>query len=580
MIHSFYNQRDIMSTSGVDAAHLKAISQYKDLFLQNSQDPGSFHLLEPEVAASWQRSKKLKIDPEMRELSYVLRSQELKALLHDKKTYVNLVKSCFQALLPLLNMSITALIIQDETGTALDVSDHQRFLSLNLTNGSIWREETVGTSSTSLCLEYGKIVQLAGPRHYCKALENQLATTTPIYDAQGNRLGLITVVNNIAEVSRNAQNLQQILCWISALRIMLETKLALLKSSYVLGSDNRNRERPSPEPAKKGDLPCSEEDVVNSSFFEILGESPQIQKTIRTAARFALIDSGILLTGESGTGKELFARAIHETSRSGKPFVVINCAALPGNLIASELFGYVGGAFTGAEQKGRLGKIELAKEGTLFLDEIGDMPLEIQPTFLRVLEDKRVMRLGSNKDIHVDFRLIAATNVDLFQLVQEKKFRADLYYRLETLQLELPPLRQRGRDILLLANYFLAEICAKTGRVPLKLNKDVETFLLDYAWPGNIRQLKNAMLYAANICQGPVITPQDLPVSLYRDLGTLLSNEDFAKFPLSSLQEMEQKSIKKALFLTGNNVREAAEMLGLSKTSIYRKIKEYDIDIG
>jgi transcriptional regulator of acetoin/glycerol metabolism len=579
MIHSFYNQRDIMFTSGVDAAHLKAISQYKDLFLGNAEDPGPFFMLEPEVAASWQRSKKLKIDPEMQELSYVLRPQEFRALLQDKKTYIDLAKSYFYAFLPLLNMPKAAFCIQDENGTFLDFTDQDQLLTLSPTRGSIWREETVGTSSTSLCLESGKIVQLAGPRHYCKALENQLATTTPIYDDQGSKLGLVTVVNDIGEVSRNEQNLQRILCWISALRIMLETKLALLRRSYMLNGSSLYKESPRLELEREGEFQHPEEHPAGGPFTGILGESPQIQRVLRTVERFAHSDCGILLTGESGTGKELFARAIHQAGGRSGPFVAINCAALPGNLIASELFGYVGGAFTGAENKGRLGKIELAKDGTLFLDEIGDMPLEIQPTLLRVLEDKKVTRLGSNKDVQVDFRLIAGTNADLFQLVQEKKFRADLYYRLETLLLELPPLRERGRDILLMANHFLGEISAQTGRGPLKLGKDTEVFLLNYTWPGNIRQLKNAMLYATNVCQGKVILPQDLPASLFRNSDIALPKAELTKFPLSSLQEMEQDSIKRALFLTGNNVRVAAKMLGLSKTSIYRKVKEYRIDL-
>lgn len=575
----------IIFTTKADTANLKAISLEKDLFLQDCQEPGTSFLLRSEVAVSWQRSKKLKVDPQMQELSHVLRKQELTALLNDKKAFVDLAKTHLYTLLPLLNLPKTTITIFDENGTLLYLSDPYQLLRLNLHRGSIWREETVGTTSTSLSIEYGKIAQLSGSLHYCTALENQLATTTPVCDVQGNRLGLITVIHHVNESLLNEETSQRILLWISALRFMMESQLVLLKRSHMLGGDalfaKKNSTPSLQEPGKKSEFLRSEEHLTaNGSFSGILGESPQIQKALQTVVRFAQTECGILLTGESGTGKDLFAQAIHQVSRSGKPFVAINCAAIPGTLIASELFGYVGGAFTGAEQKGRLGKIELAKDGTLFLDEIGDMPLEIQPTFLRVLENKKVIRLGSNKEIDVDFRLIAATNKDLFQLVQEKKFRADLYYRLEILQLALPPLRERGRDILLMANYFLEEICEKTGRAPLKLNKEAEKFMLNYAWPGNVRQLKNAMLYAANICQGQVITPQDLPASVYRNLDMPQPNEKLVTFqPLSSLQELEQENIRKALLLTGNNVRTAAKMLGLSKTSIYRKVKEYNIDI-
>lgn len=578
------NKQDIILTPKVDMADLKEISLYKDLFLQNSQKAGISGLLEPEVAASWQRCKKLQVDPQMQELKYVRRSQEINALMRDKKKFIELTKSYFNVLLPLLNMP-TALTIFDENGTLLDLTDHDKLLRLNPHSGSIWREETVGTSSTSLCIEYGKMVQLAGSQHYCKALEHQLATTTPVYDYQGNMLGIVTTINHVNDTLVNKETLERILLWINTFRYTVESQLELSKRSYSLNGNapiTGTKNEPSLMNQEYKIEPRSSEKQMASihSFSSILGESPQIQRVLQTAERFAQTDSGILLTGESGTGKEMFAHAIHQASGRSGPFVAINCAALPCNLIASELFGYVSGAFTGAENKGRLGKIELSNNGTLFLDEIGDMPLEIQPSFLRVLEEKKVMRLGSNKDIDVDFRLIAATNIDLFQLVQEKKFRADLYYRLEILQLSLPPLRERGQDILLLANNFLKGICEKTGRAPFILNKEVEKFMLNYAWPGNVRQLKNSMLYAANICEGQVITLRDLPASLSRNLDLSQPNERSTTFQyVSSIQETEQEAIKKALFLTGNNVRATANMLGLSKTSVYRKIKAYHIDL-
>ncbi|MFA6808513.1 MAG: sigma 54-interacting transcriptional regulator, partial [Eubacteriales bacterium] len=447
MIHPFNNNHELIFTSESNATNLKVISQCKDIFLQGDMYSDLPLLLEPEVLASWKRSKKMNIDPEMHELSCALSSSELKALLHDKKKYIELSKSCFYGLLPLLNMHKTALCIQDENGTVLDLLDQNQILSLDSSSGSIWREETVGTSSASLCLEYGKTVQLAGSRHYCKALENHLATATLICDSEGNRLGLITIVNDLTKILLNQENLNRILCWITSLRTMIETKLELLKCSYRI-----NYEPFFTGLEKQNELKHSEKQPTKNCYFSsILGLSTQIEEVRLKAERFAQNDTSILLTGESGTGKELFAQGIHYASRRSGPFVAINCAVYPANLISSELFGYVGGAFTGAGNKGRLGKVELANNGTLFLDEIGDMPLEIQPTFLRLLENKKVTRLGSNNEIYVDFRLIAATNADLFQLVQEKKFRADLYYRLETLLLELPPLRERGNDILLIA---------------------------------------------------------------------------------------------------------------------------------
>jgi transcriptional regulator with PAS, ATPase and Fis domain len=509
------------------------------------------------------------------------------ALLQDKKNFVDLAKSYFYTLLPLLNMPRTALCIQDETGTFIDLSDHDQLLILNLTRGSIFREETVGTSSTSLCLKYGKIVQLPGPLHYCRALEYQLATTTPICDADGNRIGLITIVNHIDEGLRNEETTNRILYWISAFRYVIENQLTLMKRIYAIDGSaliaEKNSELFSKRQLNKSKLQSEKRLTTNDAFSSILGDSPQIQQAIQAAARFAQTDNGILLTGESGTGKEIFAQAIHQASRPDKPFIAINCASIPSNLLASELFGYTGGAFTGADNKGRLGKIELAQDGTLFLDEIGEIPLDIQPIFLRVLEDRKVLPLGSNKEVHVNFRLIAATNRDLYQLVLENKFRADLYYRLEILQVSLPPLRERDKDILLMAEYFLKEACQNMGR-SLSLSKEAKTFLLNYDWPGNVRQLKNVILYAANMCQGKVITPQDLPESVYRkpnmsNMSIPMANEKLTAVPLSPLHVVEQEMIKKAMVVTGGNARDAAKILGLSKTSIYRKLKEYNIDI-
>lgn len=568
MVLSFDNDQGVLTTPRVDLDNLRAISLFKDSFVKKNQNTTLSSLLEPEIAASWQRCKGMKVDPYMEELTYMRRSMELNALLRDKRKFIDLTKMYFSALLPLLNLP-TTLTIFDENGTLLDLTDQPRLLRLNPHSGSIWREETVGTSSTSLCLEYGKTVLLAGSRHYCKALEHQLATSSPVCDAQGNQLGVITTINHINDAALDDETLHRILLWTNTLRYTVESQLELSKRSHSVGSGNTLY------PSR-----FEEDRTLDRSFAGIKGESPQLHTAVRTAARFARTDNGILITGESGTGKEMFAQAIHQASGRSGSFVAINCAALPSNLIASELFGYVGGAFTGAENKGRVGKIELAHEGTLFLDEIGDMPLEIQPTFLRVLEDKKVMRLGSNKDVHVDFRLVAATNCDLFKLVQEKKFRADLYYRLEILQLALPPLRERGQDSLLMANYFLEQSCRKAGCPPFMLSREAEVFILNYPWPGNIRQLKNAMVYAANICESQVIKMQDLPVSLYRNIEVATPNEPSDKFPqMTSIHETEEEMIRKALTLTGNNVRVAANLVGLSKTTVYRKIKEYNIQL-
>lgn len=319
------------------------------------------------------------------------------------------------------------------------------------------------------------------------------------------------------------------------------------------------------------------------TFDKIIGSSPPIKKVIEIARKFAHLDANVLIQGESGTGKEMFAQAIHHESRSSGPFVAVNCGAIPANLIESELFGYEGGSFTGAERRGRAGKLELADGGTLFLDEIGDMPLELQPVLLRVLEEKRLMRIGGNRYVPVNFRLITATNKNLYEQVENNQFRQDLYYRLKVLQIDIPPLRDRSSDILELANYFIRVIAQKQLIVPPVLSDLATIYLLNYHWPGNVRQLENSMLYAVNVCEDNIIRPEDLPqeitsgidLNLPVNTGTQLHMAQ----PLTnlSMKDMERIMITQALEQTKYNVSEAAVLLGMSRSTLYRKIKEYQL---
>ena len=323
--------------------------------------------------------------------------------------------------------------------------------------------------------------------------------------------------------------------------------------------------------------------TANFTFEDIIGESEAILHAKDKAKRFANSQENILLIGESGTGKEIFAQAIHNSYCPEGPFVAVNCAALPRELVESELFGYEGGSFTGADRYGRPGKIELAEGGTLFLDEIGDMPIELQAVLLRVLEDKKVMRIGGRRYKKVDFRVIAATNKDPHKLVKEKIFREDLYYRLSVLKIIIPPLRERGRDAEILAQYFIERYCNKVGRKVPQVSPAVVKIFNEYNWPGNVRQLENAVLYAINTSRSDVIEPKDLPVEIYETC--LYESDNVTKNrkryddldTILKLDELEKIAIIKAITKTGGNVPEAAGLLGISKSTIYRKIKEYDI---
>lgn len=317
----------------------------------------------------------------------------------------------------------------------------------------------------------------------------------------------------------------------------------------------------------------------------ILGASPEIRAVKKQILAVAPSVSNVLVTGESGTGKELVAVALHgESDRAGGPLVAINCASIPENLLESELFGYVRGAFTGADSKGRPGLFEAANGGTVFLDEIGDMPFHLQAKLLRVLESRQVTRLGSSTPIKIDVRLVAATNQDLEAMVMEGKFRGDLYYRLNVIPIRLPPLRERPGDIRLLASSFIDRYCAV-------LNKDVRGIedafwdrLEQYAWPGNVRELQNTIEYVINMMPySGILGESVLPVKFFREVGdadadvdgpTGLPDEDL------NLAHMEQALIRRALTVYGSSSKAKAviaQKMGISLATLYRKIKQYQL---
>jgi transcriptional regulator with PAS, ATPase and Fis domain len=331
----------------------------------------------------------------------------------------------------------------------------------------------------------------------------------------------------------------------------------------------------------------SEQIVLQNDVFtfdDIVGSSPQLEKVKSYTKKFAKLNSNILIQGESGTGKELFAKAIHNERCLDGPFLALNCAAIPSGLIESELFGYEGGAFTGAERKGRPGKIELAHGGTLFLDEIGDMPLKLQPVLLRVLEEHKTMRVGGSNFISIDFSLVAATNKDLQKLVAENKFREDLYYRIAVFKISIPPLRERPQDILTLSEYFIALFAQKQGMAPPLLNDDVKNILLSYSWPGNVRQLENAIFYSVNMCNGYIVIPSDLPDEItcappvFPKAIALNTITEAVPGGGNTIKDMERNAILKALAKTGGHIGKAAKLLGYCRATLYRKIRKYNMD--
>jgi len=304
-------------------------------------------------------------------------------------------------------------------------------------------------------------------------------------------------------------------------------------------------------------------------FNDIIGDSSIIKEKINLAKIYTQIDENLLIYGESGTGKELFAQSIHNYSRrKSEPFIPINCANFPNDLIDSELFGYEDGAFTGAKKGGKPGKIELANGGTLFLDEIGEMHLHLQAKLLRVVETKTIARIGGGSFNKVDVRIIAATNRELKKMVEEGKFREDLYYRLKVLYLDIPALRDRQEDIIILINNFIKKFNEKNQKNIKGIDTDAKKLLLGHTWPGNVRELENIISRASFICNEDCLKSEH-----FIKAGLSI---DFKKNGPSepSMHEISKKVVLDTLKITGGNKKKAAEILGLSRPTIYKMLKE------
>ncbi len=311
------------------------------------------------------------------------------------------------------------------------------------------------------------------------------------------------------------------------------------------------------------------------SFHQILGKSKPMQAVFDLIKRVADSPTNVLITGESGTGKELVAKAIHFNSdRKDAPFIPVNCAAIPEQLLESELFGHMRGAFTDAKFDKR-GLFEEAQKGTLFLDEISELPLMLQAKLLRAIQEREIRRVGANKPVPVDVRIIAATNLTLGEEVKAKRFRDDLYYRLNVIELKLPPLRERREDIPLLVDAFLKKCGEARSKEVKGVSEAALAMLMDYAWPGNVRELENVIERAVTLTRGDKISPDDLPPAVQGARGDRRVLDEAAEKTLP-LHELEKEYIKKILEKTGGNKYQAAHALGIDRKTLYRKLAEIE----
>jgi DNA-binding NtrC family response regulator/DNA-binding GntR family transcriptional regulator len=315
---------------------------------------------------------------------------------------------------------------------------------------------------------------------------------------------------------------------------------------------------------------------VKYSFEDLIGKSPAFLDSLSVARIAAQNDLPVLISGESGTGKEMIAESIHQaSSRFSGPFVAVNCAAIPSELICSELFGYAEGAYTGAKRSGNIGKFEAADGGTLFLDEVSDLSPNAQAALLRVLQEMEITRLGSHRLIQLDVRIIAATNADLYRMVEKKNFRSDLLHRLNVLSLTVPSLRERREDMELLAEAFLKIACIQLRKAALRFDGGVINYFLQYAWPGNVRELKNVIQRAAALASGQLITLKELPAHLIA--AAAASKPASSNEAATSIQAQEKRMILESLAVCRGNFSLAASQLGLGRTTLYRKLKKHGI---
>lgn len=509
-------------------------------------------------------------------------------------------------------------ILSDASGniiyTVSDPNFEEQAFEIKLQVGANWGEQNRGTNAIGVALIEGAPVQVHGNQHFFTILHSLTCAASPVYSPTGELLGIINISGrkkqfnpySLSLALMAADCLQNKFLIEEAKKEQLLTLKELEQTSNqvpfpLFSIDNENRIVRANQAAfqilgkdcigrefkeQKGFVM---ETIADGSrklwrsvamykheekqnhlyrFSDIVGSCPTILNTKALGQRAAYTDFPILLFGESGTGKELLAQSIHTAGpRNGQQFIAVNCSAIPDTLVESELFGYVRGAFTGANREGGMGKFEAANHGTIFLDEIGDMSLRAQSTLLRVLQEKAITPVGATQSKPIDVRVIAATNKDLPKKIREGQFRADLYYRIKGIHITLPSLRERS-DVIELAEYLLGKIVHTAT-----LSGEAKNKLRLHSWPGNVRELISVLIQASFLSEGAEILAKHIQLE---DIDDRPSTED-DNDSILSLADVEMTTIRKSLKITGGNISKAAELLQIGRNTLYRKLKEYKI---
>ncbi|BCJ86034.1 sigma-54-dependent Fis family transcriptional regulator [Effusibacillus dendaii] len=571
------------------------------------------------IHQSWDRCRQLGLKPTDAVHDQMITEKQLQEIMKENEGLIQHTTSIFEKLFPFMKHTEHVAVLVDQNGIIIHTAGDQFFeeqaRKIQLQVGTSWQEQYKGTNAMGVALIEGKPIRIHGKQHFYITNHFLTCAASPIYNSTGELIGAINISGRkeqfnpytLSLACMIADSLQNRLLFEQAKRehfltlkelehtvnyhplplLSLDKDHRIIRANQaahrILGMDCIGKEFK----GKKGFIVetisdntrkiwCSvaiyknEEKKENRlyNFDDIAGSCPSILRVKELAQKASCTDFPILLYGESGTGKELLAQSIHSASlRTEYPFIAVNCSAIPESLVESELFGYERGAFTGANREGGQGKFEAAHLGTIFLDEISDMSLRAQAALLRVLQEKRITRVGGVKSESVDIRIIAATNKDLSEEVKAGRFRADLYYRLKGIQITLPPLRERS-DIIPLAEYLLDKMNYPT-RV---LSKETEKKLLTHNWPGNVRELNSVLIQASFLAEGGEISPEHIQLE-----NISVRPEDDNAESIPSLIEAEINAIKKSLQVTGWNISKAAKLLQIGRNTLYNKIKEYNI---